>query len=293
MSSPPIKKLKRLAGRVLPRLLQHVPKTHKWLRPFYNAGQLRTSVESYRSNALPSAFDGLVLGYASDIHFGPFMDAGEALALQERLLDLNSDILLLGGDYGDIPANSTAFFQAIRPFPEGLTVLAAIGNHDHGDPAQSLEPMLWAMREKNIIPMVNQAFSLNREGQRLVFLFPDDILSGQPDLQALKEQAEGADFSIFVPHSPDLIPEAQAIGLPFDLAICGHTHAGQLVLFGRSIHASSRYKDRYRVAWIQEGGADILVSSGVGCSIVPMRIGTLPEIHRLTLLGQEESSPEL
>jgi len=86
-----------------------------------------------------------------------------------------------------------------------------------------------------------------------------------------------------MPHSPDLVPEAKQAGLRFDLALCGHTHGGQIALRGRSLYPSSRYGDRYRMGWVNENDSDIFITCGVGTSVLPMRVGTMPEIHRFNL----------
>lgn len=281
--------IKRMAASIFPRLLHNVPKDKKWLYPFYLAGQLQVVEESYRSDDLPRAFDGLSLVYASDIHHGPYLKQAEALALYERLLQADTDLILLGGDYGDIPSNSVAFFRLIPQFPKEKTVMAVVGNHDIGDRGAAVLPeLLEAMREKNIQPLVNECHLITKSGSTLIICGPDDIRCGQPDFAPLIAASSTADFVLFLPHSPDLIPDAFAAGFRFHLAICGHTHGGQLVLFGRSLHSSSKYKDRYRSGWFQENGADILVSNGVGTSILPIRIGTVPQIHRLTLTSKPE-----
>ena len=276
--------IKRMAAGIFPRLLHQVPKDKKWLYPFYLAGQLQEVEETYRSAALPAAFDGLSIAYASDIHHGPYFKEAEVLALYQRLLKMDTDLILLGGDYGDVPANSIAFFKRIPPFPTDKTVLAVLGNHDIGDRGAGILPeLLAAMKEKNIKPLVNETHTITKSGVSMAICGPDDIRCGRPDFEPLKKASFGADFVLFLPHSPDLIPDAFAAGFPFHLAICGHTHGGQLVIFGRSIHSSSKYKDRYRCGWYQEKGADILVSAGVGTSILPMRLGTVPQVHRLVL----------
>ena len=281
--------IKRLAAAVFPRLLRNVPKDRKWLYPFYLAGQLQVQEEVYQSTALPLGFDGLTIAYASDIHYGPYFNKKEALVLTERLVQMETDLIILGGDYGDVPDNATAFFEMIPAFSGRQTVLAVMGNHDIGSPGAGIRPeLIKAMRSKNIIPLVNQTYILEKSGHRLAICGPDGIRCGQPDFAPLIQDSKGADFVLFIPHSPDLIPDAIAAGLPFNLAICGHTHGGQLVLFGRSIHSSSKYKDRYRSGWYREQEADILVSNGVGTSILPMRMGTIPQIHRLVLSAKAQ-----
>ena len=276
--------IKRMAAGIFPRLLHNVPKDKKWLYPFYLAGQLHVIEETYRSAALPAAFEGLSIAYASDIHHGPYFKEAEVLALHQRLLKMDTDLILLGGDYGDVPANSIAFFKRITPFPKEKTVVAVVGNHDIGDRGAGILPeLLAAMKEKNIKPLVNETHTITKSGVSMAICGPDDIRCGRPDFEPLKEASSGADFVLLLPHSPDLIPDAYEAGFAFHLALCGHTHGGQLVFFGRSLHSSSIYKDRYRSGWYQENGVDIRVSNGVGTSILPMRIGPMPEIHRIVL----------
>lgn len=281
--------LKKLAATVMPVLLRHIPKNRKLLYPFYLAGQLEVREETHQGARLPEALDGFAMAYASDIHFGPLFTASEADRLVAALLNLHVELIVLGGDYGDHLRNSIAFFEHIPAFPAETPVIAVLGNHDYGKRGESMEPLLHAMRKKNVIPLVNEVFALERGGKRLAFMGPDDIQCGRPDIRLLAERSKNADYPVFIPHSPDIIPQAVSEGLRFDLAICGHTHGGQIVMFGRSLYSSSRYKDRYRSGWYRENGADILVSNGVGTSILPMRLNTRPQIHRLVFRAVSEA----
>ncbi len=275
--------IKKIASGILPRILRFVPKNQKWLYPFYLAGQLDTVEENFVSPALPAAFDGLTIAFASDIHFGPLFSKREADRLMGKLLSFEPDLLLLGGDYGDIQRNAIAFFNYIKPIPEHIKSYAVVGNHDYGRLGADVLQLLPAMKEKNITPLVNEVALITREGQTLAILGADDYLCGRQDFDKLRTQA---DFNILLTHSPDTLPGALLHKLPFDLALCGHTHGGQIVIGGRSVHSSSRYKDRYRSGWYEER---ILVSNGVGTSILPMRIGTRPQVHHLTLLKKPEA----
>ena len=280
--------LKDLAGRLLPPLLKHIPTNRRWLYPFYLAAQLTVRQEEYASDAFPPVFSGLRIAYASDIHFGSYLNQDRALAVTAELAGLGADLILLGGDYGEDARTAAAYFDLIPPFPEGVPVLAAVGNHDHmGKGAGGINHLIKAMRGKGVIPLVNDAWILTRGGHSLAFCAADDILTGAPSFEPLKRQARGADFVIFMSHSPDLVPEARKAGFAFDLALCGHTHGGQIALFGHSLIASSRYQDRYRMGWVREEGSDIFISCGVGTSVLPMRIGTRPEIHLFTLYPKQ------
>jgi predicted MPP superfamily phosphohydrolase len=274
---------KEIAAKILTPILRYIPKNRKWLYPFYLAGQLNVQAEEVYSSHLPQAFDGFSIAYASDFHYGPYFGDEEADSLIEQLLSLGADLLILGGDYGNVQASSTAFFNYIEAFSETQTVLAVLGNHDYSDENEAIKPLLQAMRDKNVKPLVNEVWTLNRQGVVLAVCAPDDMKCGQPDFELLRKGAEDADFILFTPHSPDLIPEAEKAGFSYHLALCGHTHGGQILLFRRSLQSSSIYGDRYRAGWYKEQGTNIFVSSGVGTSILPMRLHTRSEIHKFTL----------
>ena len=281
--------IKRLASLIFPRLLGSVPKNVKLLYPFYLAGRLNTVRTAHQSPSVPPAFDGFRIAYASDIHFGPLFHEHEALALAERLRELDADLTILGGDFGNEPDNALKFIQLLPPFPEGRLAVAVLGNHDYGPKWPGMEKRLEEeMRRKNIRLLFNQALPVTRDGGVMAVCGPEDFRVGKPDLKAMMKGAEGADYVLFIPHNPDLIPEAHQAGFRFHLAICGHTHGGQIVFFGRSLHSSSEYGDRYRSGWYREQGADILVSEGVGTSILPMRIGTRSMVHEVTLIHKAQ-----
>jgi len=275
--------LKERLARALPPMLRHIPRDKKWLYPFFLAGNIVLREEERRLDALPGAFDGYAVAYASDIHFGAYLDARAAVSLCERLTALRADLILLGGDYGEDQEQAIAFFNAIPSFPAGAPVLAALGNHDYPEGGKTMEPLLRAMREKNVQPLVNQTRVFRQGDDSLAVCVPDDFRCGKPDFQALKEQSDGARFVLLSTHSPDLLPDAAEAGLRFDLALCGHTHGGQVALFGRSLLSSSIYGNRFRAGWYRAFGAEIFVSCGAGTSILPLRLGTRSEIHRLVL----------
>lgn len=101
--------LKRLIRTTLTPILKHIPTHWRWLYPFYLTSQLQFREEACHSARLPSAFDGLHLLYASDIHYGNYLGDERALALYQKLCSLETDLILLGGDYGEDARWAEAF----------------------------------------------------------------------------------------------------------------------------------------------------------------------------------------
>ena len=277
-------------GRLLRKLLRftgRIPTRYKLLYPFWLSAQMDTVVEERSFPGLPPALDGLVIGYASDIHYGPLLNADRVRDLANRLNAMEADILVLGGDYGEDCATAHGFFEVLPALHARLGVWGVIGNHDHMGSRESFTQLFDVMRHHGVQPLFNGAATLSVGEASLCLCSTDDIKQGRPDFGPLLQPSAAADWTIYLPHSPDLMPVAtKTAGFRFDMALCGHTHGGQLVVAGRSLHSSSRYGDRYRAGWLQEGGIPFMVSNGVGCSLLPIRLGTRPQIHWITLRRQ-------
>ncbi len=85
---------------------------------------------------------------------------------------------------------------------------------------------------------------------------------------------------IHMAHEPDLF-----VDIPdrVSLTLSGHTHGGQVRLFGYSPVTPSSYGNRFAYGHIVENGRHLVVSGGLGCSIMPVRFGVPPEIVVLEL----------
>ncbi len=85
---------------------------------------------------------------------------------------------------------------------------------------------------------------------------------------------------IHLAHEPDLF-----VDVPdrVSLTLSGHTHGGQVRLFGYSPVTPSRYGNRFAYGHVVERGRHLLVSGGLGCSMLPIRFGMPPEIVVLEL----------
>ncbi|NLD51720.1 MAG: hypothetical protein GX650_02385 [Clostridiales bacterium] len=276
--------------RMLRRLLRftgRIPTRHKLLYPFWLAAQLDIVVEDRLFPGLPPSLEGLVIAYASDIHYGPLLKADRVHDLVARLNALQADIIVLGGDYGEDCATAHDFFRILPPLSARLGVWGVIGNHDHMGSPEAFAGLLDTMRQRGVQPLCNEAVTLTVGEATLCLCSTDDIKQGQPDFGPLLQASAAANWTIYLPHSPDLLPVAmETPGFTFDMALCGHTHGGQLVVAGRSLHSSSRYGDRFRTGWLQEKGIPFLVSNGVGCSLLPIRLGTRAQMHRIVLRWQ-------
>ena len=84
------------------------------------------------------------------------------------------------------------------------------------------------------------------------------------------------------------VAEARSGGAWADLVLAGHTLGGQIKAFGRTIYTLPESEARCLGGWYYAGDLPMLVSQGVGCSGVQLRLGTTSEVWLLTLRRPEK-----
>jgi uncharacterized protein len=104
---------------------------------------------------------------------------------------------------------------------------------------------------------------------------------GIDDLNATLAKVTDDAPVILLAHEPDVAMRAPA---RVALQLSGHTHGGQVRLFGWSPVVPSRYGNRLAYGHMRVN-CDVIVSGGLGCSIMPFRLGVPPEIVLVTLGG--------
>ena len=142
-----------------------------------------------------------------------------------------------------------------------------------------------ALTAAGIRVLENEAVRVGRDGQELWVVGLADLWTRRPDpAGALRAVPDGAPVVVLT-HSPDVFPTIPA---RVALTLAGHTHGGQVVLplIGPPI-VPSDYGRRYAAGHVVEGGRHLFVTTGIGTSIVPIRLGVPPEIAVLTLVGSD------
>jgi predicted MPP superfamily phosphohydrolase len=97
-----------------------------------------------------------------------------------------------------------------------------------------------------------------------------------------------ATFTILLTHTPDYVEDADVSGV--DLALAGHTHGGQVTLFG--LYApitASKYGMRFRTGLRRSShGVPIIISSGLGTSRRNIRFCAPTDIVVVTLRRDDD-----
>ena len=215
------------------------------------------------------------LAYASDFHAGPTTDPHVLRAACELLREARPDVLLLGGDFVTSASRDIDWLAAeLGTIPAPFGRFAVLGNHDWwGDPRYVAD----RLEAAGIDVLTNRNVRLAAPFAGVYICGIDDHWGGHPDPRAALAGADGV--RVVLMHSPSgLLDLAQA---RFDLALCGHTHGGQLALPGGTpiVVPGGRLSRRYaRGRFALGDGRTMFVSVGLGCVVFPLRLFADPEV---------------
>jgi predicted MPP superfamily phosphohydrolase len=237
----------------------------------------------------------------ADLHAcEPWMSAARIASICSFANELGGDITLLLGDYVSGMnlvtryVHSSEWSKALATLKAPLGVHAIMGNHDWWEDRTAQTNgggdtfVHRALADVGIPVYSNRAARLEKEGHGFWLAGLEDQLALLPGRKWGRSQMQGLDDLggtlaqvsddapvILLAHEPDIFPRVPE---RVSLTLSGHTHGGQIRLFGYSPVVPSRYGDRYAYGHIVENGRNIIVSGGLGCSIAPIRFGVPPEI---------------
>lgn len=237
----------------------------------------------------------------ADLHAcEPWMDLKRIEDLCAQTQDLGADVILLLGDYvsgmrlstGAVPNADWA--SALGKLTAPLGVHAVLGNHDYWEDRDfqadhtSTPRALTALREAGIATYVNEAIRLEKDGRPFwlaglgdqMGILPGGVhdnrtTSGLDDLDATLAQIPDSEPTLLLAHEPDIF---RKVPDRVSLTLSGHTHGGQISLMGWRPWAASLGSRRFPAGHYNVDGRELIVSRGLGCSVIPVRIGNWPEI---------------
>ncbi|WP_439544362.1 metallophosphoesterase [Hyphomicrobium sp.] len=258
---------------------------------------------------------GLALRIAiiTDLHIcEPWLGMDRLRQIVARTNALMPDMVFLLGDF--VPGGRMARFGRVIPHAEWaealahlkapLGVHAVLGNHDwwedievqerRGGPIKARQ----ALEAAGIPVYENDAVRLEKDGLPFwvaglgdqwafwptvdpnTFDFRGDAYEGVDDLDGTLEKVTDDAPVLLMVHEPDIFPE---VPKRVALTLAGHTHGGQVRVFGYAPVVPSRYGQRYLFGHIVEEERNLIVSAGLGCSSLPIRFGAPPEIVLVTV----------
>ncbi|MCB9762165.1 MAG: metallophosphoesterase [Alphaproteobacteria bacterium] len=188
------------------------------------------------------------------------------------------DLVVLTGDVVTRGWQREAAGRFLESLPEApLGRFAVLGNWEYwGDAPQDIWEAFLA--EHGVTLLQNRSVDLGG----LTLAGVDDLLAGEPDVDAALIGISEEQPALVLSHSPAIFPALQRG--PVRLVLSGHSHAGQLRIPGLGAPFLPLGTGPYVGGWFTEGGVHLFVSRGIGWSVAPVRLFCPPEIAELRLV---------
>lgn len=221
--------------------------------------------------------------FASDFHAGPVTHPELLNEASRAIAGGKPDVLLLGGDFiSPFAQHIDGLAGRLAQIDAPLGKFAVLGNHDL---IADDEYIVQGLAKAGVRTLINEHVRLPAPYDEIYLCGLDDFTNGLPDAEAMFRGADGV--RIVLMHSPEGLIALR--GHHFDLAFCGHTHGGQVALpggwpimmpggplnrmYAHGTHELAEYER-----------ATLIVSRGIGCSGVPVRLFAPPEVHICSVL---------
>jgi predicted MPP superfamily phosphohydrolase len=216
----------------------------------------------------------------TDLHLHDVGHHVRAVAAQTNAL--RPDLIALTGDSVDRNDALPLLAEFLEQLPSETPKVAVLGNWEHWAGVATSE--LRSLYDRyHCRLLVNESAIFTLRGRSFSFTGLDDLVGGIPGLAAATRGGSRDDATrILIQHCPAFrdaaaLRESNA-GAPFRLMLSGHTHGGQVAPFGRPLYRP-RGSGRYVSGWYRDADrVPMYVSRGIGTSVVPIRLGAVPEI---------------
>ena len=262
--------------------------------------RFRLVVTPYRiaPTAWPKGGRSLRIAAIADIHAcEPWMPLSRIEQIVATANDLKPDIVVLLGDYmtGAFPSGvvpSAEWGRALGRLEAPLGIHAVLGNHDWWTDPDEVRN---ALHDNDIPVMENDAVLVRRDdgpafwliglGDQLAHRVGHRRFRGVDDLPGTLLRIPDDDTPVvLLAHEPDIFVDVPS---RVSLTLSGHTHGGQVAVpyVGRPV-VPSAYGERLAYGHIVEDDRHLIVSGGLGCSMLPVRFGVPPEIVLIEVGGE-------
>lgn len=261
---------------------------------FIGSKKIEVTQVRYVNQAVPKAFNGYRIVQFSDAHVGSFVGSRQELLRQavDMINAQHADLVVFTGDLQNKRSEEIdAQRQLLRSIQAKDGVVAVLGNHDYAeyrDGTKAEKDSCCALTVKAIQDLGwkllrNEHLTIHRGNDSIVIAGMENDGEGRfPQLGDINKTLEGVDdkaFIVMLEHDPTswrrkIVPYSHA-----QLTLSGHTHGGQISIFGWS-PAALKYDEYY--GRYDNGRHTLYVSKGVG-GVVPFRLGATAEIVVITL----------
>lgn len=238
-----------------------------------------------KSDKIPDAFCGFRIAQISDLHNAEMGEGNEKLL--KMLANAESDIIVITGDSIDsYHTDVEVTLQFVEKAVEIAPCYYVTGNHEARLPREVYLDFEEKMQEYGVEILHDEVILIEREGESISLGGIDDASFASKYSNGyhsnlsnhIEELFTEDGFQILLSHRPELFGMYVDAGV--DLVFSGHAHGGQfrLPLVGGLVAPNQGLFPEYDAGLFLEDGTNMVVSRGIGNSIIPVRVNNRPEV---------------
>ena len=238
---------------------------------------------------LPEAFDGYRIAHISDLHNTQIGDNNEKLL--ETIRKAGPDIIAITGDL--IDSRNTNIEIALHFAEEAMKIAPCYyvtGNHEARIP--EYDDLKSGLTGLGIVVLEDERLEIQRLGEKIAvigvndpsfetnYLFGDAAAVLRLKLQEYKNEDT---YTVLLSHRPELLETYAQCGV--DLVLSGHAHGGQVRIpfVGGLVAPNQGLFPKYDAGMFIKENTTMIVSRGIGNSIIPIRVNNRPEVILIEL----------
>lgn len=246
------------------------------------------------NSRIPTSFSGFKIAQVSDLHNAEF---GENNARLLKLLSKNEpDIIVITGDL--IDAQHTNIDIALNFVKEAIQIAPVYyvtGNHEAS--LSQYDRLKDGLESVGVSVLDDRVVELERDGEKITliglsdpdFTIKSDVFEEVPAMVSTKLKdliSNKSGYTILLSHRPELFQSYADCNV--DLVFSGHAHGGQfrLPLIGGLIAPNQGLFPKYDAGLYSDQNTNMIVSRGIGNSIIPFRFNNRPEIVLVELKAE-------
>lgn len=246
------------------------------------------------NSRIPTSFSGFKIAQVSDLHNAEF---GENNARLLKLLSKNEpDIIVITGDL--IDAQHTNIDIALNFVKEAIQIAPVYyvtGNHEAS--LSQYDRLKDGLESVGVSVLDDRVVELERDGEKITliglsdpdFTIKSDVCEEVPAMVSTKLKdliSNKSGYTILLSHRPELFQRYADCNV--DLVFSGHAHGGQfrLPLIGGLIAPNQGLFPKYDAGLYSDQNTNMIVSRGIGNSIIPFRFNNRPEIVLVELKAE-------
>jgi predicted MPP superfamily phosphohydrolase len=231
------------------------------------------------------------IGFIADVQLDEYFDASRAREVVTRLNQQRLDVVLSGGDWINIgPDHIAAAADIAASARSRLGTFSVRGDHEHFaylDRKRSIAEVTEAMRSRGVGMLHNEVRRFEHHGRAIAVAFLTYSYPARTpadEIARLIAAVEDADVSVLVTHQLD-DEVATMVRDRVDVVLAAHTHGGQMnPVFGVWHVPLARIETPFVDGRYQLGATTIVVTAGVGYSVVPLRYAAIGSVDVIELV---------